>query len=53
MNAIQTWFYMGGYAGYVWPAYLVVSGVFFIHALHAKLQKKRILKQLKLQNERV
>lgn len=52
MSAIQTWFHMGGYAGYVWPAYLVVSGVFIAHVMYAKAQKKRVLKQLQLQAER-
>jgi heme exporter protein D len=47
MNTVQAWFNMGGYAGYIWPAYGMVFGVFLLHIVHAKLQKKRVLKQLK------
>ena len=53
MNAVQVWFNMGGYAGYIWPAYAIVVGVFLTHIGHAQSQKKRIIKQLRRRDETV
>ena len=35
MNAIATWLAMGGYAGYVWPAYAVATVVIGGITLHS------------------
>ncbi len=47
MSTLTNWFNMGGYAGYVWPAYGAVLFVFVGHVLYAKQQKKRVLRDLK------
>ena len=46
MSLGLNWFHMGGYAGYIWPAYGAVFVVFITHLLHAKLQKKRVFRML-------
>jgi heme exporter protein D len=40
-------FAMGGYAGYVWPAYAVFFIVLTIDALVPRLQRRRLLKELR------
>jgi len=45
---MSSWFAMGGYAAYVWPAYLVVAGV--LGTLWAVSQ--RMLKVLEAEVER-
>lgn len=39
---------MGGYAQYVWPAYLLVAGIFVGHVYHLKHQAKKLQQTLKL-----
>ena len=46
MSLACNWFYMGGYAGYIWPAYAAVFFVFITHFLHTKWQKKRVFRML-------
>jgi heme exporter protein CcmD len=38
---------MGGYAYYVWPAYLLVAGIITGNLLQAYFCKRQVLKQLK------
>ncbi len=40
-------FAMGGYAGYVWPAYAVFFIVLAIDALTPMVQRRRVLKELR------
>ncbi len=40
-------FAMGGYAGYVWPSYAVFFIVLAIDALAPRLQRRRVLKELR------
>ena len=47
MTALMSWVDMGGYAHYVWPAYGVVFFVFVAHFAQVKIQKKRVLRDLK------
>jgi heme exporter protein CcmD len=47
MNDVLNWFQMGGYAGYVWPAYLSVLAVFVTHFWVVKMQTKRVMRMLK------
>jgi len=41
MNAIESWFGMGGYAGFVWPAYGVAAIVLGGLALYSWLRHRR------------
>ena len=41
MNAIESWFAMGGYAGFVWPAYGVAVIVLGGLALYSWRQHRR------------
>jgi heme exporter protein CcmD len=47
MNYLITWLHMGGYASYIWPAYLSVFAVFMTHFVVVKLQTKRVFRMLK------
>ena len=46
MHALMTWFDMGGYAAYVWPAYGTVFIVLLANLFQTKLEKKRVLRML-------
>jgi len=41
MNAVESWFLMGGYAGFVWPAYGVAAVVLGGLALHSWRRHRR------------
>ena len=41
MNAIESWFAMGGYAGFVWPAYGVAAIVLGGLALYSWRRHRR------------
>lgn len=46
MNALQSFFAMGGYAIYVWPAYGVFLIVLLIDWLAPQFRRRRLLRQL-------
>lgn len=52
MSTAIEWLHMGGYANYVWPAYLLVLGVFAAHFFKLKVRKKKIKRVLKTLVER-
>jgi heme exporter protein D len=41
------WFAMGGYAGYVWPAYAVFFGALAAEALLGRAQRRRVVAALR------
>ena len=47
MNALQTFFAMGGYAAYVWPAYAVFFIVLIADTVAPRLRRRRILSELR------
>ena len=47
MNALQTFFAMGGYAVYVWPAYAVFFIVLIADTVAPRLRRRRILSELR------
>ena len=47
MNALQTFFAMGGYAVYVWPAYAVFFIVLVADTVAPRLRRRRILSELR------
>jgi heme exporter protein D len=47
MNALQTFFAMGGYAAYVWPAYAVFFIVLIADTVAPRLRRRRILGELR------
>ena len=47
MHALMTWFDMGGYGAYVWPAYGTVFMVLLANLLHTKVEKKRTWRVLR------
>jgi len=42
---LQTFFHMGGYALYVWPAFLISLIVLVANVMHSKSQYKRVLRE--------
>lgn len=48
---IQNFFYMGGYAVYIWPAYVITAVILLSSFFYSFVLKKKILKQLNDQNE--
>ena len=46
IQACLNWFYMGGYAPYIWPAYASVLFIFVSHLVYAKKQRKQVLNKL-------
>ena len=46
MSSVLAFFKMGGYAAYVWPAYVIAAGIFMGQLLHLKRQKKRVARKL-------
>ncbi|OOG58260.1 heme exporter protein CcmD [Rhodanobacter sp. B05] len=47
MNAMQSFFMMGGYAAYVWPAYAVFFIVLIADTLSPRLRRRRLLGELR------
>jgi heme exporter protein D len=47
MSALQTFFAMGGYAAYVWPAYAVFFIVLIADTLAPRLRRRRVLGELR------
>ncbi len=42
---------MGGYGIYVWPSYLIVAAVLYGNVIAAKMQRKRIIRELQEHSE--
>ncbi|MDF1683160.1 MAG: heme exporter protein CcmD [Legionellaceae bacterium] len=47
MHALLTWFDMGGYAAYIWPAYGAVMVVLMTHVFQTRAARKRTLRKLR------
>ncbi|MBD8897924.1 heme exporter protein CcmD [Rhodanobacter sp. DHG33] len=47
MSALSHFFAMGGYAGYVWPAYAVFFAVLIADSVAPRLRRRRILRDLR------
>jgi len=47
MSSLQHFFAMGGYAGYVWPAYAVFFAVLIADNVAPRLRRRRILRELR------
>lgn len=47
MSALQTFFTMGGYAAYVWPAYAVFFIVLIADTVAPRLRRRRVLRELR------
>ncbi len=47
MNTLQTFFAMGGYAAYVWPAYAVFFIVLIADSIAPRLRRRRTLRELR------
>ncbi len=47
MNTLQTFFAMGGYAAYVWPAYAVFFIVLIADTVAPRLRRRRVLIELR------
>lgn len=47
MSALQTFFAMGGYAIYVWPAYALFFVVLLADLAAPRLRRRRILRELR------
>lgn len=47
MNALQTFFAMGGYAAYVWPAYALFFIVLLADTVAPRLRRRRVLAELR------
>ena len=43
---MKEFFYMGGYGLYVWGSYAIVAVVMYGNVVAAKMQRKKIFKQL-------
>lgn len=48
MNALQNFFAMGGYGGYIWPAYLAAAGVLGALTLASVFRLRRLRRDLAL-----
>lgn len=46
MSSWQAFWYMGGYAGYVWSAYALAVGVLTINILRARYIQRRIQQEI-------
>lgn len=46
MSQLSAWLSMGGYAVYVWPAYVLVSSVLILGAISVKKQAAQTRKKL-------
>jgi heme exporter protein D len=47
MTSLHTFFAMGGYAAYVWPAYAVFFIVLIADTLAPRLRRRRLLRELR------
>ena len=47
MSALQTFFAMGGYAAYVWPAYAVFFAVLIVDTVAPRVRRRRVLLELR------
>jgi heme exporter protein D len=47
MSGLQTFFAMGGYAAYVWPAYAVFFIVLIADNLSPRVRRRRVLRELR------
>ena len=47
MNNLGTFFAMGGYAAYLWPAYAVFFIVLIADTLAPRLRRRRLLRELR------
>lgn len=47
MSALTTFWAMGGYAAYVWPAYGVFFAVLLLDGLAPQLRRRRLLRALR------
>ncbi|MGH8157040.1 MAG: heme exporter protein CcmD [Rhodanobacter sp.] len=47
MSALHTFFMMGGYAAYVWPAYAVFFIVLIADTLAPQWRRRRVLRELR------
>jgi heme exporter protein D len=47
MNALQTFFTMGGYAAYVWPAYAVFFIALIADTIAPRVRRHRVLRELR------
>lgn len=47
MSALQTFFAMGGYAAYVWPAYAVFFIVLIADTIAPGVRRRRVLRELR------
>ena len=47
MSSLQAFFAMGGYAGYVWPAYAVFFIVLLVDTIAPTLRRRRVLRELR------
>lgn len=45
MSDLQAFFHMGGYAFYVWPAFLISLVVLVGNVMYSKVQFKRVLRE--------
>lgn len=52
MQALMTWFDMGGYAAYIWSAYGLVFIILIAHVVQTKVEQKRTWRMLKRWVER-
>ena len=43
---MQEFFYMDGYAFYVWGSYAIVSAVLLLNVISIRLQRRKILREL-------
>jgi len=48
---IQSFFHMGGYALYVWPAFLISLAVLLGNVMYSKAQYKRVLRETAMRVE--
>ena len=48
---MKEFFAMGGYAVFVWSSYAIVAVVLYANVLAAKLQRKRIIKEVQQYSE--
>jgi heme exporter protein D len=47
MSSLHTFFAMGGYASYVWPAYAVFFIVLIVDTIAPTLRRRRVLRELR------
>jgi heme exporter protein D len=45
--SMQSFFAMGGYAAYVWPAYAVFFAVLIVDTVAPRVRRRRVLRELR------